>query len=228
MKLSEKDIHNHLLPGLDDGFRNSADSLLAISRMASEGCREIVFTPHMNPDVYPDMDEDRCREVYDAFVPKIPSGLGLTTHLAAEYMIVSGFEEKVARRADSLLAYPDRSVLIEMSYYYRSRNLEQTIFELNMAGLKPILAHPERYLYMADSLKDFDRLLSMGCRLQLNYISITGKYGPESVKIMDHLLKNGMYSFVATDLHSIQQLDRILTFKPGFFAGRKLRKCFYR
>lgn len=222
MKLREKDIHNHLLPGLDDGFRKVEDSLLAIQKMASAGCREIVFTPHMNPDVYSGMDETVCREVYDSFIPAVPDGI--ITHLAAEYMVVPGFEEKVAERADTLLSFPDKSVLIEMSYYYRSQNLERTIFELNMAGFKPILAHPERYLYMAESLKDFDKIVSMGCRLQLNFISITGKYGPESVKIMDYLLKNRMYSFVATDLHSVQQLDRIMTFKPGFFMERKLRR----
>lgn len=222
MKLREKDIHNHLLPGLDDGFRKVEDSLLAIQKMASAGCREIVFTPHMNSDVYPGMDETICRKVYDSFIPFVPADI--TTHLAVEYMVVPGFEEKVANSADTLLAFPDKSVLIEMSYYYRSQNLERTIFELNMAGFKPILAHPERYLYMAESLKDFDKIVSMGCRLQLNFISITGKYGPQSVKIMDYLLNNRMYSFVATDLHSVQQLDRILTFKPGFFMERKLRR----
>lgn len=226
MKLRQTDIHNHLLPGLDDGFRKTEESLAAIRKMAEAGCREIVFTPHMNPDVYPDCSEEKCRKVYDSFVPMIPSELGVETHLAAEYMIVTGFDEKVADKADTLLKYPDGSVLIEMSYYFRSRNLEQTVFELNMAGLKPILAHPERYTYMAESLGDFDKLVESGCRLQMNFMSITGQYGPESVKIMKYLLSKRMYSFVATDLHTSQQLEKIMQYNPGFFMKQKLGKCF--
>lgn len=222
MHLSSTDIHSHLLPGVDDGFQNSEDSLVALRRLRSEGVTDFIFTPHVNPDAYPDIAEDRHREVYEVFKGSIPPELGITTSLAAEYMIVSDFESRVSSRADELLVFPDSSVLVEMSYYFRSRNLEHTVFELNMASLKPILAHPERYLYMADCLSDFDRLQEMGCRFQMNVLSLSGVYGKESVKILDYLLKRGMYSFVATDLHSLHQLESILSFKPGFFLKRKL------
>lgn len=75
MVLSQKDIHNHLLPGLDDGFQKEESSLAAIAKMASEGCRELVFTPHMNPDVYPGVTEEDFRRTYEAFVQKIPAEL---------------------------------------------------------------------------------------------------------------------------------------------------------
>lgn len=222
MRPLSRDIHNHLLPGVDDGFQNPQDSVKALTLMAESGCREFVFTPHMNPDVYPDVTEERHREVYASFREMIPSTLGITTALAAEYMIVNGFEARVTSRADELLTYPDGSILVEMSYYFRSQNLEQTLFELNMAGIRPVLAHPERYLYMADRLSDFDKLADMGCRFQLNMMSLTGAYGPNSIRILDYLLGRKMYSFMATDLHTLQQLDRILSFKPGFFLRRKL------
>ncbi len=224
MKLPEKDIHCHLLPGVDDGFQNAQDSLSALSRMAASGCREIVFTPHMNPDVYPDITESRHREEYQSFSEQIPAELGLSTTLAAEYMIVNGFEDRVSSRADQLLTYPDGSILVEMSYYYRSKNLEQALFELNMAGLNPILAHPERYLYMADSLSDFDQLVDAGCRLQMNIMSLTGTYGRQSMRILDYLLKRNLYSFIATDLHSPAQLNRILAYRPGLLQRFKLSK----
>ena len=223
MRIAVRDIHNHLLPGVDDGFRHRQDSLSAIRKMAEAGCRELVFTPHMNPDVYPDMNEDTLRQVYDEFRPLIPAELDVTTSLAAEYMVVNGFEERAASEADRLLTYPDGSILIEMSYYFASQNLRQTIFELNMAGLKPILAHPERYLYMAQTLSEFDRIVEMGCRLQMNFMSLTGTYGPDSLKILEYLLKRGLYSFVATDLHSLSQLDKILSYRPSFFQRLKLK-----
>ncbi len=217
--LGTRDIHNHLLPGVDDGFRNAEDSIRAIQTMVQNGVREIVFTPHMNPDVYPSESESHFREVFASFEPKVrafdfgPLTFDLQLHLAAEYMVVKDFERRVTDHADELLTYPDGSILIEMSYMYRSRNFEDVIFELGMAGITPIVAHPERYLYMADQLGDFDHWVDMGAKLQMNYLSLTGQYGEASLKILRHLLKHGLYSFIATDLHSLSQLDRILTTK---------------
>ena len=222
MKLCPTEIHCHLLPGVDDGFRNGESSLSAIRSMMEAGTRNIVFTPHMNPDVYPEMDEFRLRSVYQEFKQDLPEGLG--SHLAAEYMVVNGFDERVEREPESLLTYPDRSILIEMSYYFRSPNLEPAVFNLGLAGLQPILAHPERYLYMVDCLHDFDKLADMGCRFQMNMMSLTGKYGKGSIKILKYLLGKGMYDFIATDLHSIPQLDTILGSRVPFSMRRAVGK----
>ena len=205
--LGARDIHNHLLPGVDDGFRNAEDSLVAIQRMAQEGCRQIVFTPHMNPEVYPDEKETHLRQIYKVFSAQIPEEWGVETWLAAEYMVVKDFEKRASSK--NLLTYQDGSVLIEMSYYYRSENLEEAIFALNTEGHRPILAHPERYLYMVDSLSDFDRWRDMGCRFQMNMLSLSGIYGGESLIILNYLLSRGMYDFMATDLHTLSQLDRL-------------------
>lgn len=221
MKLSPHEVHCHLLPGVDDGFRNEESSLKAIGRMMEAGTRSIVFTPHMNPDVYPEIGEERFREVYSSFKEKLPAGL--EAHLAAEYMVVNGFEDRAAEHPETLLTFPDGSILVEMSYYFRSPNLERAIFNLGMAGLHPILAHPERYLYMAGSLSDFDKIADMGCRFQMNLLSLTGRYGRDSLRILKYLLGKGMYSFAATDLHSIPQLDTILGAKVPLLLRRGVK-----
>ena len=205
--IGPRDIHNHLLPGVDDGFRRAEDSLAAIKRMADMGCKEIVLTPHMNPDVYPDESEAHFREVYKDLTAQIPAEWGVKTWLAAEYMVVKDFQNRAADK--ELLTYEDGSILIEMSYYFKSENIEETVFALNTEGHQPILAHPERYLYMSDKLREFDRLKDMGCRFQMNRLSLSGIYGGESLKIMDYLLSRGMYDFMATDLHTISQLDKL-------------------
>ena len=222
MQLSSRDIHSHLLPGVDDGFQNEELSLRAIGIMAENGCKKLALTPHVNPDVNADMTEDRLRLVYEGFVPKIPKEWGLSVSLAAEYMVVSGFEER-ASKPDELLTFEDRSILIEMSYMYRSRNMEKVLFELNMAGLKPIVAHPERYPYMMECLEDFEKWHDMGCRFQLNFMSLTGKYGISSIKIMKYLFKHGLYDFVSTDLHGLGQLDAIISKKPCRLSLRKYK-----
>ena len=201
------DIHNHLLPGVDDGFRNVEESLAAIKRFANMGCRHIVFTPHLNPDVYPNQNEAHLRDVYKAFVSQIPAEWGINTWLAAEYMVVNDFEKRASDK--DLLTYQDGSILIEMSYYYKSENIEDTVFALVTEGHRPILAHPERYLYMTENLWKFDRLKDMGCLFQMNRLSLSGIYGGESLKILDYLLSRGMYDFMATDLHTLSQLDKL-------------------
>ena len=107
--LGTRDIHNHLLPGVDDGFRNAEDSIRAIQTMVQNGVREIVFTPHMNPDVYPSESEPHFREVFSTFQAQVktldsrPSTLDPQLHLAAEYMVVKDFEHRVTDHADELL-----------------------------------------------------------------------------------------------------------------------------
>lgn len=206
--LPEIDCHNHLLPKVDDGFRKEARSLGAIATMADMGVKKIIFTPHVNPEVYKTQNEATLRAAYENFKKLIPNDWGVTTDLAAEYMICTGFEERAS--APELLTFKDNSLLMDMSYYFESPNLKDVIFELNLAGRKPILAHPERYIYYANNLKIFDDIVSMGCRLQLNWMSLTGKYGPDSMKILNYLLGNDMYSFICTDLHTTKQLQSIL------------------
>lgn len=209
LTMCTRDIHNHLLPGVDDGFRKAEDSLKAVRLMAENGVKEIVFTPHMNPELFAGQTEAHLREVYADFSARIPAEWGVKTSLAAEYMCIKDFEQRASD--PELLTYEDGSVLVEMSYYYRSPNFETALFELVMAGKKPIVAHPERYLYMADCLSDFDRMVEMGCRFQMNYMSLSGVYGPESLKILKYLKERGYYRFAATDLHTCHQLDKILS-----------------
>ena len=225
MRLPQRDIHNHLLPGVDDGFQSEGDSLEAISLMSAGGMGQFVFTPHLNPEVYPDSDEEFLRVRYNEFHSKIPSEWGVTTHLAAEYMIVPGFENRIDHQ-DTLLRQPGGELLIEMSYLYRSNNLEETVFRLNLNGIRPILAHPERYLYMSGELKDFERLRDMGCALQLNLMSLTGCYGEESRSIMYYLLENNFYDFCATDLHGLGQLKQIMDFDEKSLEAGRLEKFF--
>jgi len=202
------DIHTHILPGVDDGFARMEESVIALERLQDLGVKKILLTPHVHPSAFSYNTESLLRERYAEFCRQIPPHITIKTDLAAEYMIENGFEERAEDR--NLLTFSNGSILVEMSYLYKSRNLEQTIFALALAGKKPILAHPERYPYLSEKLNTFDSLLDQGCRLQLNLLSLTGAYGPESMKILRYLLDRNMYSFVASDLHSLPQLDFIL------------------
>jgi len=203
------EYHCHILPGVDDGARTVEESITILSDMIRAGYRHVRLTPHMNPDIFPDNTEELIRKRYEAFASSLPEEIAssLSLSLGGEYMITPGFH---GRDAADLLPFDEGKILIEMSYMYPSRNLEDAIFNITSSGYTPVLAHPERYLYMADRPDKFERYREMGCEFQLNILSLKGVYGPASEKIMDRLLAGGMYTYMGSDTHTPEHFRHIL------------------
>lgn len=195
------DWHCHLLAGVDDGVRKISDSERILREMKAAGVTTVVHTPHFNPEIFPSNTEESIRDAFNRYVDALPPDCldGMNISLAGEYMVVNGFEN---RNMSGLLQIEPGKVLIEMSYMYPSATMEQTIFNICMAGLTPVIAHPERYLYYADKLETYDRLADMGALFQLNLLSLSGCYGRASVRILEYLLGKGMYSYAGTDTHT--------------------------
>lgn len=202
------DWHCHLLAGVDDGVKDIADSVTILRDMKAAGVNKVTHTPHMNPQQFPDNTEAYIKDRFAAYLEQIPQDLkdGMDLRLAGEYMVYNGFEE---RDPKELLQITDGKVLIEMSYYFISPTMEQAIFNLNMAGITPVIAHPERYIYLAGSLGTFDRYHEMGAEFQLNLMSLSGVYGAGSMTILEHLLKKGYYSYMGTDTHTVNHFRNI-------------------
>lgn len=202
------DWHCHLLAGVDDGVQKISDSVQILRAMKAAGITTVVHTPHFNPEIFASNTEESIREAFDRYVEALPSDCldGMDIRLAGEYMVVGGFED---RNMSELLQIEPGKVLIEMSYMYPSATMEQTLFNISMAGLTPVIAHPERYLYYADKLEEYDRLADMGAQFQLNLLSLSACYGPASVRILEYLLSKGMYSYVGTDTHTPHHFQNI-------------------
>lgn len=206
------DVHSHILPGVDDGSPDFEHSVAILTKLRELGVRRFTLTPHVSRSMFPNEAAD-LRERFARFKAQLPPELaGLDYHLGSEYMIDEFFSGISDR-----LGYPDGHILIEMSYYERSREIKEAVFNLQMDGLMPILAHPERYVFYQ---KVFDRkkgvaelrtLHDMGCAMQLNIMSLTGAYGERSLAIVHWLLANDMYSYIGTDVHSPGQIDHFST-----------------
>jgi len=203
------EYHCHILPGVDDGVRTGEESIAVLNDMIQAGYRHVRLTPHMNPDIYRDNTEELIRKRYEAFLSSLPEEItsSLSLSLGGEYMITPDFHE---RDAADLLPFDEGKILIEMSYMYPSRNLEDAIFNITSQGYTPVLAHPERYLYLADRPDKFGRYREMGCEFQLNILSLKGVYGRASEKIMDYLLGKGMYAYLGSDTHTSRHFRHIL------------------
>lgn len=124
---------------------------------------------------------------------------------ATVYMLDSQFQEK--RENGELLTIGNKRVLVEMGFMAESPILQNEIFQLKLKGFTPILAHPERYSYLAGNLEYIQRLVDMGCELQLNLLSLTDHYGKATQKTAMLFLNNGLYSWAGTDTHHLGHID---------------------
>ena len=102
-------------------------------------------------------------------------------------------------------------LLIETSYFTPPFDIYDTIDRVKKTGYFPLVAHPERYVYMQD--KDYDNLHNAGAKFQLNLYSLTGMYGKEPAEKARKLMKKGYYSVVGTDTHRLKQLKMALEMK---------------
>jgi len=194
------DIHSHILPGIDDGAKNIEESLVMINEMKKMGFSKIIATPHIYPGLY-DNNKKIISEVHKDIIAKNKKDIDIT--FAAEYMLEDNLI-KLAKN-NSLLFLKDKYLLIEFSYISSPNNLKNIIFQLQINNCIPILAHPERYLYLKS-----DKLIELkkrGCKFQLNLLSVTGYYGDKVVKISDFLLKHDLVDFVGSDIHSINHIN---------------------
>jgi tyrosine-protein phosphatase YwqE len=102
---------------------------------------------------------------------------------------------------DDLLTFGPKNVLFEISFAAESANMGRAIFNMQLAGYKPILAHPERYEYWHGSLSNYEKMLDKDVALQLNVTSLTGQYGPNVKRMSERLIEAGMISYLGTDCH---------------------------
>tara|TARA_R110001632_G_scaffold63318_2_gene151381 strand:- start:34735 stop:35475 length:741 start_codon:yes stop_codon:yes gene_type:complete len=204
------DIHSHLLPGIDDGAKNLEHSMELIKKMYALGIKNFITTPHVLGDVYPNSSATIKLKLEE--VKKELSRVGfddITIAAAAEYMLDEQFQ--VLLKNDDLLTLKDNFLLVEMSYFSAPMNLYDILFDIQLKGYKPILAHPERYNFYHNEFENYYKLKKAGCLFQLNFLSLTEQYGKHVQKISKKLLDLDMYDFVGTDTHHAKHLALLET-----------------
>lgn len=200
------DIHSHLLPGIDDGAKDLDESIALIEKMSSYGIKNFVTTPHILGDVYPNTPEiikAKLKVVQKELVKRNRTDINIKA--AAEYMLDEQFLCLIENE-QPLLTLKNNLVLVEMSYFSPPINLYDILFQLQLKGYKPVLAHPERYNAYHTKYNEFQKLKRAGCLFQLNLLSLTKHYGLGVQKTAEKLLKDNLYDFVGTDAHHLNHL----------------------
>jgi len=202
------DMHSHLIPGIDDGSKNLEESLSLIRRLKELGLRKLVTTPHVMSEYYRNTPEIIQLGLQDLREAIAKEGLDISIEAAAEYYIDEIFLEKV-EKGEKLLTIAKNLVLVETGFINKPQMLFETLFNLELQGYKPVLAHPERYQYLIHDKNLQNDLLDRNVYFQVNLLSLTGFYSKTVKEFAELLIDEGKVKFFGTDCHNHRYLDML-------------------
>lgn len=195
------DIHHHLLPGIDDGSRDLATSVAMVQMAVEDGITHIVATPHANHTY--NYDRARNEGLLDEIRQALPAetrervklGLGCDFHLNFENVedaLVNGKRYSINETEYLLVELPDFNV---------PTRLDEVLYNLRVAGLTPILTHPERNGTLQRSPQRLNDWIKSGLLVQVTAGSVLGAFGTKAKDMAWRLLRAGSVQFLATDAH---------------------------
>jgi len=200
------DIHSHFLPNIDDGSKSMDESVAMLRRMHGYGIKRIICTPHVMESVWENAYETIQQKI-DALNAHLKSiaFTDISITAAAEYMLDANFAHLL--KTEKLRTLKDNYILVELSFLSAPVNLYETLFNIQIAGYKPVLAHPERYSYFHNDFTAYTKLKEAGCLFQLNLLSLSNYYGSSVTAVAQELLKQQLIDFAGTDTHKHHHLD---------------------
>jgi protein-tyrosine phosphatase len=203
------DIHNHLVPGVDDGARDVTAVLDSIERMTRAGIRRVITTPHLDGSLSLDFDRlqrrldkvtrawEQAAEAIGERFPEVEYRRGHEVLLDVPNVDLSDSRTRMAGTSFVLVEWP-RLQLPPGTVPVLQRIIDQ--------GYRPIVAHPERYHGMDKALHVAEQWREVGAHLQVNYGSLAGRFGSEAQSTAYRLLRRGWADYMASDFHGHQRL----------------------
>ncbi len=220
------DLHCHILPGLDDG-PNAMEESLAMAEMAVlDGITHVVATPHSSDKYW--FDFAQVRQLRDALQARIGDRLKIATgcdfHLNPENL--------AALRSDapSYCINQRDYLLLEFNEISIPPGMDQTLHEIQLAGIRPVVTHPERNAILRTRPERLKNWVRRGCFAQVTAGSLTGVFGPAAQKDALQWIRAGLIHFVASDAHNTR--TRPLRLQPAYdvvleqFGKEKARALF--
>ena len=197
------DMHSHLLPGVDDGFKSFEDSMEGLAKLKAKGFVKAKMTPHFMKD-YPENTRETIEQKYQDFLQKAGDDLPMELTLGGEYMLDSHFLDRF-EEGFLTLDKMQSLVLCETSYMMMDPMAKDMLYQVMLKGYQPVIAHPERYMYASKPM--YKRWKDREYLFQLNLFSLSGVYGKPAEEKARMMLKEGLYDYVGTDLHRVANLE---------------------
>ncbi len=201
------EFHSHLIYGVDDGCQDIDQSIELLKGFYALGMKKVITTPHIMSDFYKNSKENvfPLRDQIRARLKQ--ENIPIEFDAAAEYMIDDAFEKKIEEGNLLTFGKDQKHILIELPFMTEPRNFGQCLFSLQIAGYKPVLAHPERYLYYVNDKTKYHDLKDRGVLLQLNMLSCLGYYSKPVAEAAEYLVKNKLIDLVGSDTHHMRHMD---------------------
>ncbi|MCX7981028.1 MAG: hypothetical protein N3A68_08315 [Bacteroidia bacterium] len=197
------EVHNHVLPGVDDGARTMEEALQMLFFWAEMGYQKVIATPHQNTYMrpsYTDIIQAHERLQKQAQEQELP----ILLTFAAEYLL----EPELRMELPQLLTFgPQKYLLVEMGFWSLPASWQAFFFELQRAGYTLVIAHPERYEFADAAL--LKTWYEQGLYLQINLLSLGGLYGKKIQEKAEYLLEKGWVHFVGSDLHRVEHIPLV-------------------
>lgn len=195
------DLHSHWVAGVDDGARSFADSRALLEALHQAGFSTVVATPHMRPGMFENTRSDLMK-AYETTLAAVQAGGGPLPQLmlSSEHF----FDDIVFQRlmGGSALPYPGgKAALVEFPTRAFPAKIAHRFFDLMRRGLRPVIAHPERYEPVWDDPELLEPLLDGGAVLLLDVAALAGKYGRAPRRSAEALLERGYYYAACSDAH---------------------------
>jgi protein-tyrosine phosphatase len=197
------DIHHHLLPGLDDGSKDFETSIAMAKMAAADGITHIVATPHANSRYTfdPAVNAAQVEALQKALAAEgiaIAVGSGCDFHLSYENL-------QHAYREPRRFTINGRGyLLVELPDYSIPRQLDDSFYELRVAGIEPILTHPERNPVLQKDTSRMEEWIRQGMLIQVTTSSVLGQMGSVAERMAHRMLANRWVHFLATDAHNLK------------------------
>ncbi len=207
------DLHNHLLPGIDDGAPD-LDTALQLAKIAvADGTTHLVCTPHIHPGRY-----DNTPETIQAALALFQHGLlehNIPLKVAAAAEVRFGMELMIGVKTKTipfLGQWQDKNVLLlEFPHGEMPFGAERLTAWLIQQGIRPLIAHPERNKGLMRAPSKLKPFLEQGCLLQVTAGSVAGKFGESAETLAHSLLKEGVVTILASDAHNIEHRPPLLS-----------------
>ena len=198
------DLHSHILPGLDDGCE-TVEQAVEMSRIyAEEGFHTVVATPHYLRGTSWCPDPRTISQGVDE-INRALSAQGIKLRIMAGMEI--GMDPAIAEflyEKNLLTLGASSYVLIEVPFQQLPLGWDQMLFDVISREYQVILAHPERCEQLIREPGIFQKLLNIGCLMQIDWGSLLGHHGLKSARLTKKLLTNGYVHCLATDSHDIR------------------------
>lgn len=198
------DIHNHILPGLDDGAANKKTSLQMLRMAAEDGITHLIATPHFHyrrGHAAPEQIRNTL-----TLMQEMADEEGIPVHLyAGNELYYTHDLLEIVKAKEALTLADSEYVLLEFSPETEQRKIQNAVYHFLSEGYYPVIAHMERYQAFYNQPDFVETILRMGAYYQVNAGSITGNAGWALKRFTRRMMKYGMVQFVATDAHDLQK-----------------------